>query len=167
MRNLFFALLFIANTTEAQQKVVDKFTFKTPMPKCEECKNYIELQLTKVEGVGSVNVNYRNGTTTVSWYTDRIDKESIKIYISSYGFTIDDMEADEYGYKRLPACCKFPNGPAKPIIVTPTPASAPAPIPAATPKPASAPAPIAKKTDTTKKVTPIKKIIKPAKKVKN
>jgi periplasmic mercuric ion binding protein len=92
----------------AQAKTVDKAVIKTPMPNCEECKDFIESRLIREAGIISVVVNYRKGTTTVQWYTDRTNLPEIKIRIAYLGFDADDETADEIAYKKLPKCCKKP-----------------------------------------------------------
>jgi periplasmic mercuric ion binding protein len=133
MKNLFtffIALSFCFSATA--QKTSDKAVFKTPMPNCEQCRDLLQLLLSKSEGVTSVKVNAKAQTTTVTWLTERTDKETVKVYISSIGFAADDVEADEFAVKRLPACCK-PQPVASPVVKpAPTPATQPV-----TPKPAS------------------------------
>jgi periplasmic mercuric ion binding protein len=99
--------LFGALSLQAQ-KTSDKAVIKTPVQNCEKCKEIIEFFLTKTDGITSVKVDLKRQTTTVTWLVDRIDKETIKVTISGLGFAADDVEADEFAYKRLPACCKKP-----------------------------------------------------------
>ncbi|MFN8251355.1 MAG: cation transporter [Ferruginibacter sp.] len=107
-----FLLVLIASaglmTAANAQKTTDKAIFKTPVQNCEKCKEIIEFFLAKTDGVMAVKVDLKRQTTTVSWLVDRIDKETIKVTISGLGFAADDVEADEFAYKRLPACCKKP-----------------------------------------------------------
>lgn len=96
------------------QKTTDKAVIKTPVQNCEKCKEIIEFFLSKTDGVTAVKVDLKKQTTTVTWLIDRIDKETIKVTISGLGFAADDVEADEFAYKRLPACCKKPAETPKP-----------------------------------------------------
>ncbi len=108
MKKLFIlvtAFLFVATAVNAQ-KTSDKAIFKTPVENCEKCKEIIEFFLSKTEGVTAVKVDLKKQTTTVTWLTERTDKGTIKVTIASLGFAADDEEADEFAYKRLPACCK-------------------------------------------------------------
>lgn len=107
----FFIILMAATgifTAANAQKTTDKAVFKTPVQNCEKCKEIIEFFLIKTDGVTAVKVDLKKQTTTVSWLVDRIDKETLKVTISGLGFAADDVEADEFAYKRLPACCKKP-----------------------------------------------------------
>jgi periplasmic mercuric ion binding protein len=107
------AACFVTITARAQ-KTTDKAVIKTPVQNCEKCKEIIEFFLSKTDGVTAVKVDLKKQTTTVTWLIDRIDKETIKVTISGLGFAADDVEADEFAYKRLPACCKKPAETPKP-----------------------------------------------------
>ena len=93
---------------DAQIKVSDKAVISTPSVQCDKCKEKIEFFIGKSEGVTSVKVDIKRKTTTVTWLTDRTNKESIKTGIANLGYDADDIEAEEYAYKRLPKCCKKP-----------------------------------------------------------
>jgi periplasmic mercuric ion binding protein len=88
------------------QKAVGKAVIKTPTILCEKCQEKVELFISHTEGVGSVVVNIRKKTTTVTWLNDRTTLENIKTAIANLGFDADDIEAEEYAYKRLPKECK-------------------------------------------------------------
>lgn len=99
--------LFI--TGNAQVKAADKAVISLPyLQNCDKCKDQIEFFISKTEGVTAVKVDLKRKTVTVSWLTDRTNKEYIKTAIANLGFDADDIEAEEYAYKRLPACCKKP-----------------------------------------------------------
>ena len=109
MKRIIAALLLCASSLLLNaQKTSDKAIIKTPVQNCEKCKEIIEFFLSKTEGVTNVKVDLKKQTTTVTWLTERTDKETIKVVISGLGFAADDVEADESAYKRLPACCKKP-----------------------------------------------------------
>ncbi len=109
------AITFCSVAAVKAQKTSDKAVFKTPIENCDKCKETLEFFLSKTEGVTNVKVDLKKQTTTVTWLTERTDKETIKVAISGIGFAADDVEADEYAYKRLPACCKKqPNAVSKP-----------------------------------------------------
>lgn len=89
------------------QKANGKAVIKTPTVVCEKCQEIVEFFLTKsTPGVTSVAVNYRKRTTTVTWLNDRTTLENIKTAIANLGFDADDIEAEEYAFKRLPKECK-------------------------------------------------------------
>jgi len=105
--------LFMAG--KAQVKTSDKAVITLPtLQNCDKCKDEIEFFISKTDGVTSVKVDLKRKTATVSWLTDRTDKETIKATISSLGYAADDVEADQFAYKRLPKCCKKPDETPKP-----------------------------------------------------
>jgi periplasmic mercuric ion binding protein len=108
---------FVIFTTNAQIKVSDKAVISIPtVQPCDKCKDQLEFFMSKTEGVTSVKVDLKRKTITVGWLTDRTNKEYIKTAIANLGFDADDIEAEEYAYKRLPQCCKKPPETAKPVI---------------------------------------------------
>ncbi len=101
---------------QAQIKVSDKAVISLPtLQNCDKCKDQIEFFIGKTDGVTAIRVDLKRKTATVSWLTDRTNKEYIKTAIANLGFDADDIEAEEYAYKRLPPCCK------KPAATTPKP----------------------------------------------
>ncbi|MBS1512269.1 MAG: heavy-metal-associated domain-containing protein [Bacteroidetes bacterium] len=112
MKQLFTIAAFVlvaANGIKAQAKTADKAVITLPtLQNCDKCKDQIEFFMSKTEGVTSIKVDLKRKTATVTWLTDRTDKETIKTAIANLGFDADDIEAEEYAYKRLPPCCKKP-----------------------------------------------------------
>ena len=105
------ALFCVTTVSFAQyqqtQKVSGKAVIKTPTILCEKCQEKVEFFLTKsTPGVTSVAVNIRKKTTTVTWLNDRTTLENIKTAIANLGYDADDIEAEEYAFKRLPKTCK-------------------------------------------------------------
>ncbi|MBK8609019.1 MAG: cation transporter [Chitinophagaceae bacterium] len=91
---------------QTQQKVIGKAVIKTPTILCEKCQEKVEFFISHTEGVTSTKVNIRKKTTTVTWLTDRTTLENIKVAIANLGYDADDIEAEEYAFKRLPKTCK-------------------------------------------------------------
>ncbi len=88
------------------QKVSGKAVIKTPTILCETCQEKVEFFISHRPGVTSVAVNTRKKTTTVTWLNDRTTLENIKTDIANMGYDADDIEAEEYAFKRLPKACK-------------------------------------------------------------
>ena len=88
------------------QKVSGKAVIKTPTILCEKCQEKVEFFISHTVGVTSCTVNYRKKTTTVTWLNDRTTLENIKTAIANLGYDADDIEAEEYAFKRLPKECK-------------------------------------------------------------
>ena len=84
----------------AQIKTSDKTVIALPtLQNCDKCKDQIEFFISKTEGVTAVKVDLKRKTATVSWLTDRTNKEYIKTAIANLGFAADDIEAEEFAYK--------------------------------------------------------------------
>ena len=105
-----FSLVTLVSLSFAQQKASQKVVIKTPTVQCEECKDKIESYLKREPGVSYVNVDYRKKTTTITFLTDRNNIEQLKTAIANAGYDADDVTADEDAYKKLPKCCKKPEG---------------------------------------------------------
>jgi len=109
------------------QKAVGKAVISTPTILCEKCQEKVEFFLTKsTPGVISVAVNTRKKTTTVTWLNDRTTLENIKTAIHNLGYDADDIEAEEYAFKRLPKECKAEIAAAKAKAVAVNPVTTPA-----------------------------------------
>ncbi len=119
------AITCFAFVSSSQQKALQTAKIKTPNALCEACKPRIETYVKRIDGVISINVNYRKGETTVKYLTDRTNIEEIKTAIANMGYDADDIPANEESYKRLPKTCKkFEDGGAHPKPKTKTPAPA-------------------------------------------
>ena len=108
---LILSLFCLVNKGFAQyqqsQKVSGKAVIKTPTILCEKCQEKVEFFISHTEGVTSVAVSIRKKTTTVTWLNDRTTLENIKTAIANLSFDADDIEAEEYAFKRLPKECKL------------------------------------------------------------
>jgi len=127
MKKFIIAVLAItcfAFVSSAQQKALETAKIKTPNALCEACKPRIETYVKRIDGVTSINVNYRKGETTVKYLTDRTNIEEIKTAIANMGYDADDIPANEESYKRLPKTCKkFEDGGGHPKPKTPAPST--------------------------------------------
>lgn len=113
MKYLFFLLIFfgLAFLGFAQQPKIQRAEIKTPTAKCEQCKQIIESVAPRfVDGLYKINVIWKRGVTQVQWYPDRTNIEELKTAIANAGFDADDISAAPDAYKKLPACCKKPEG---------------------------------------------------------
>ena len=121
----FLAIFSLVTVSFAQyqqtQKVSGKGVVKTPTVLCDICKDKVEFFISHTEGVTSVKVNIKQKTTTVTWLNDRTNLDNIKVAIANLGYDADDIEAEEYAFKRLPKDCKLHKVVAKPA--TPNPAN--------------------------------------------
>lgn len=103
---LLVSTFFIASSSFAQIKAVQKAMISTPGVQCESCKTRIENHLTHEYGVASVRADYRKHSVAVAWYTDRTNIENIKTVIANMGYDADDVSAGPDAQKRLPKSCQ-------------------------------------------------------------
>ena len=119
----FLAIFSFAAVSFAQyqqtQKAIGKAVIKTPTVQCDVCKDKVEFFISHTEGVTSVKVNIRQKTTTITWINDRTTLENIKVAIANLGYDADDIEAEEYAFKRLPKACKLHKVVTKPVSPQP------------------------------------------------
>lgn len=113
----FFSLIGFIAVSFAQLKPVEKVVIKTPTVQCEKCKERIENYLKREPGVSTVKVDYKRKTTTITYLTDRNNIEQLKTAIANAGYDADDVTANEGSYKKLPNCCKKPEGTNKTIKI--------------------------------------------------
>lgn len=119
----FLGIFCVISSSVAQyqqtQKAAGKAVIKTPTVQCNVCKDKVEFFISHTEGVSSVKVNIKQKTTTVTWINDRTTLENIKVAIANLGYDADDIEAEEYAFKRLPKACKLHKVVAKPVSAEP------------------------------------------------
>ncbi len=112
--SLFGVLCVVSTGFAQQQKVSGKAVIKTPTVQCEVCSDRVTFFIGREYGVSSVKVDTRRKTTTVTWLNDRTTLENIKVAIANLGYDADDIEAEEYAFKRLAKDCKLHKQVAKP-----------------------------------------------------
>lgn len=106
----FFALFGTFLSATAQLKVSEKAIIKVPtLQQCDECVEKLQVKLSREEGVTTLKIDAKKKLITVTYLTDRTNKENIKAAIANLGYVADDIEAEETAYKRLPKCCKIPD----------------------------------------------------------
>lgn len=118
------AVTGLSIAAHSQTKPVLTAIIKTPNALCQSCKERIEGQLKRYDGIAEVTVNFRKGETKVKYITDRINIEEIKAIIANCGYDADDVPAAEDAYNRLPKTCKkFEEGGGhpKPKVIPPAP----------------------------------------------
>ncbi len=125
MKKIFLMMIAVAGLSlagKAQTKPVLTVVIKTPNALCQVCKERIEGQLKRYDGVAEATVNFKKAETKVKYITDRINIEEIKAIIANCGYDADDVPAAEDMYNRLPKTCKkFEDGGGhpKPKVVPP------------------------------------------------
>ena len=109
MKKVYFSLivcLMAVTVGFAQQKAIVKAVISTPTVQDEACKDRIERQLYKEDGIATTKADYKRHTVTVTYYKDRTNIENIKALLANLGYDADDVTAEEEAYKRLPKPCQ-------------------------------------------------------------
>jgi copper chaperone CopZ len=73
---------------------------------CGMCEERVKKDLAFEKGVKDVAVNLETKVISVTYRTDKTDKEKIKKAITNIGYDADEMMANETAYEKLPAGCK-------------------------------------------------------------
>lgn len=76
---------------------------------CGMCKDRIETDLSKENGVKSVSLDTDTKIVTVGYNPEKTDPDKIRTAISKIGYDADDVKADPAAYDKLPSCCKKNN----------------------------------------------------------
>ena len=110
MKNILLVIsfLFVALSSNAQQKKPITVKIMTPTVQCEMCKERIEEYLSEEEGILKTVVNFKQKYVTVTYLTDRTNLENIKTAIANTGYDAEDVKAAPDAYNKLPKCCKKP-----------------------------------------------------------
>ncbi len=73
---------------------------------CGMCEERVTKELAFEKGVKDVKVNLETKVISVTYRSDKTDKETIKEAITKIGYDADDLLANDAAYEKLPACCK-------------------------------------------------------------
>ena len=106
---VFLALLLGATHAQAPKK--ETLIIKTTIHcdhclQCESCGYQISDAIRKTKGIGSVKINPKENTITVSYKPTRTNPDKIRQAISAVGYDADDIKASPAGYAKLDGCCK-------------------------------------------------------------
>ena len=103
---IFIELLTIISYSYGQNEdKMKKLEVKTSL-QCEMCKERIMNELSFEKGIKDIEVNIEEKTVTVTYNTEKITPEKIRMAISKIGYDADDVPADPVAYSKLPRCCQ-------------------------------------------------------------
>jgi copper chaperone CopZ len=102
--SLFF--LIVLGISFAQTSNVTVAEIKTSAV-CESCKERIEKNLKKVEGIISADLNVDTKILKVEFDSSKISLDEIKQRVSKIGYDADEVKRDPKAYKKLPKCCRI------------------------------------------------------------
>ncbi len=73
---------------------------------CEMCKDKIEGTVRALDGVKTAELNLESKELRVSFNSNKIQADAIRVAVTKAGYEADGMDADKEAYKDLPRCCK-------------------------------------------------------------
>jgi copper chaperone CopZ len=100
-----FIFLGILNAQE-QNSTIKEAKIKTTA-ECEMCKERIEKNVNKLEGIKSSNLDVPSKVFTVKYDEKEVDLDKIRNTISKLGYDADEVKANVKAYKKLPKCCQI------------------------------------------------------------
>jgi mercuric ion binding protein len=102
---LITAVFFISAGTSAQTTIISEVKIKTSA-QCDMCKKRIEDGLYSQKGVVEAVLNIETKIITIKYRKNKTSEDELRIYISSLGYSADDVQADKTAYDQLPGCCQ-------------------------------------------------------------
>lgn len=99
------AVLLINAKTSAQTTTISEVKITTSA-QCDMCKKRIEDGLYSQKGIIEANLNVETKVITVKYRNNKTSDTNIRNYISSLGYSADDVPANKEAYDKLPGCCQ-------------------------------------------------------------
>jgi len=93
-----------------QKKKTETIEIKSSVV-CGMCREKVTKEMAFEKGVKDVEVDTQKQIITVTYRTNKTDKETIKKAITKIGYDADEMMADQEAHDKLPACCQKGNVP--------------------------------------------------------
>lgn len=87
------------------EKKVDTVEIKTSAV-CKMCKERLEHDMAFEKGVKSVELDNETKVLTITYKTNKTNKEELKKAVTKIGYDADEMVADQKAHDRLPDCCQ-------------------------------------------------------------
>jgi copper chaperone CopZ len=102
----FAALLLLFGVADAQSKKVVTDTLWVDGV-CGMCKKRIETAVMYSKGVQSASYNIDTETLTISWRSDKTDKQKIAGLIAEAGHDNSLQKATDEAYDKVHKCCRY------------------------------------------------------------
>jgi copper chaperone CopZ len=96
---LSFSVSLAANKNEVKEKI-------TTSAVCSMCKDRIESNLKKIDGILESSLDVSSKVLTVKFDKTKISLDDIRQKLSQIGYDADNVKRDVRAYKKLPPCCK-------------------------------------------------------------
>lgn len=105
-------LIIVVSLLFSQETKGDDINIKVASIKtsaqCEMCKDRIEKNLSKKEGILNVNLIVETAIAEVKYDSTLISLDEIRKEITFIGYDADELKANKRAYSKLPKCCKKP-----------------------------------------------------------
>jgi mercuric ion binding protein len=102
---LLVAASFITTSSFAQTSLIKEVKINTSA-QCDMCKKRIEDGLFTQKGVINAELNVVTKTVTIKYRGNKITEDDLRTYISSLGYSADEIPANKEAYDKLPGCCQ-------------------------------------------------------------
>ena len=96
---------FANSKTQETEKKIDTVEIKTSAV-CNMCKERLEHDMAFEKGVKSVELNNETKVLTITFKTNKTNKEELKKAVTKIGYDADELQADQKAHDRLPDCCQ-------------------------------------------------------------
>lgn len=96
---------FANSKIQETEKKVDTVEIKTSAV-CNMCKDRLEHDMAFEKGVKSVELDIDTKVLTITYKTNKTNKEELKMAVTKIGYDADDLMADQKAHDRLPECCQ-------------------------------------------------------------
>ncbi|HRP01200.1 MAG TPA: heavy-metal-associated domain-containing protein [Candidatus Kapabacteria bacterium] len=106
MKTLILVLLILSASVAFAADTLKVEKIKTSAV-CDDCKDRIESNLSKIDGIKSAVLNLDSNLITVQFDESVISKEIIKEKINDIGYDADDYQRSKKAFKKLPRCCRL------------------------------------------------------------
>lgn len=96
---------FANSKLQETERKVDTVEIKTSAV-CNMCKERLEHDMAFEKGVKSVELDNETKILTITYKTNKTNKEELKKAVTKIGYDADELLADQKAHDRLPACCQ-------------------------------------------------------------
>jgi len=100
------SLLSCSSNTKEKPPAVQTQAVNTPGVLCGGCEKTVEEAVTKLEGIEEVKVDVEAKTTTVKFFSDKVNLQAIESQIAHAGYDANTTKRNQAAYEKLDACCR-------------------------------------------------------------
>ncbi len=109
MKKAAFILILLSGLVLQAISQTDTLNIQTSA-QCETCKKTLENDMSFVKGVKKSVLDLDTKILTVVYNPEKTDPGKLRVAVTKIGYDADSLKADPKAYKRLPDCCKKPEG---------------------------------------------------------